>query len=227
MTLCLDLPEFAARVRGRRGSPGQRWASRGLRGIGVAPEMTSDSLLSAVAAGEPDAVDACLRRFSAPVWRLARRMLGSEHDAEDAVQEIFLEIWKSAARFDATAGSELTFVLTIAKRRLIDRTRRARRVPQATDGEVIEAIQGPGTDADSVEVADETVRVAAAMQSLRPEQRSVLEMSFLGGRTHQQISSATGMALGTVKSHARRGLLRVRELLGIDPDQTPTGEPHR
>ena len=187
----------------------------------------SDSLLSAVAAGAPDAIDACLRRFSAPVWRLAKRMLGSEHDAEDAVQEIFLEIWKSAARFDATVGSELTFVLTIAKRRLIDRTRRAKRLPRAADSEVIEAIQDSGADAESVELADETVRVEVAMESLRPEQRSVLEMSFLGGRTHQEISSDTGMALGTVKSHARRGLMRVRELLGVDPDQTPSGEQNR
>lgn len=186
--------------------------------------MKSESLLNAVAAGEPDAVDACLRRFSAPVWRLARRMLGSEHDAEDAVQEIFLEIWKSAARFDAAAGSELTFVLTIAKRRLIDRTRRTKRVPRAAESEVIEAIQASDPETDRVEVADQTVLVSAAMESLRPEQRSVLEMSFLAGRTHQEIASETGMALGTVKSHARRGLMRVRELLGVDSNQTPTGE---
>lgn len=189
--------------------------------------MKSDSLLSAVAAGEPDAVDACLRRFSAPVWRLARRMLGSEHDAEDAVQEVFLEIWKSAARFDAAAGTELTFVLTIAKRRLIDRMRRSKRVPRAAESERIEAIPASSSEAEGVELADETVRVAAAMESLRPEQRSVLEMSFLGGRTHQEIASDTGMALGTVKSHARRGLMRVRELLGVDPDQNPTGEQNR
>jgi RNA polymerase sigma-70 factor (ECF subfamily) len=176
-----------------------------------------ECLLHDVAAGKADSIDACLRRFSAPVWQLARRVLGSEHDTEDAVQEIFLDVWRSAERFDPRAGSELTFVLTIARRRLIDRTRRRQRIP-APDEAAVETVTELGSAMAGVETRDESARVAAAMAQLRPEQRSVLEASFLAGQTHSQIAAETGMALGTVKTHARRGLRRVRELLGIDPD---------
>jgi len=179
----------------------------------------ADSILHDIAAGKSGGIDACLRRYSPVVWRLARRVTGSDHDAEDAVQEIFLEVWRSAERFDPRAGSEFTFVLTIARRRLIDRARRRGRVPVPGEDELLDAVAAETTaDLSGAELGDETARVAAAMAQLRPEQRSVLEMSFLAGRTHHQISAETGMPLGTVKTHARRGLRRVRELLGIDPD---------
>ncbi len=172
----------------------------------------TDSILLDVAASEPGAIDKCLRAYSGPVWTLARRFSGSEHDAEDAVQEVFLDLWKSASRYDPEAGSEITFVMTIARRRLIDRTRRAGRRPN------LQSLAEPELIAESVardqaEIQDDVRVVREAMDQLRPEQREVLGMSLVQGHSHQQVAERTGMPLGTVKSHARRGLMRIRGML--------------
>lgn len=176
-------------------------------------------LLTEIAAGRQGAVEEFLRHYGNSVWGLARRFCRSAEDAEDATQEILVEIWKNANRYDAKAGSEITFVMTIARRRLIDRARRLGRRPS------IELLQEAGEIAaepakvDAAEFDDEVRRAQAAMQQLRPEQRQVLELALTQGRTHHEIAAAIGIPLGTVKSHARRGLIRLRTLLGVpQPD---------
>lgn len=171
-------------------------------------------ILKQIATGDPEAMRLFQERFGAMVWTLARRNSPSLHDAEDAVQEIFLEVWKHAGRFDASLGSEATFVATIARRRLIDRGRRRAAQPRAEAIENSDFLPAEPV-ADRAEVLDEARKVGEVLDSLRAEQRRVLEMTLLEGQTHTQISSATGMPLGTVKSLARRGLMRVREALGI------------
>lgn len=180
----------------------------------------SDQILMDVASGKPAAIEACLRHFTGPVWSLARRYLQNDSDAEDATQDIFVDLWKSAHRFNAELGSAMTFVMTLARRRLIDRNRKRGRTPAAqslTDAQELAGESQP----DQLELNDEVSRVSGAMKELRPNQREVLELALVHGRSHQQIADSTGMALGTVKSHARRGLMRVRELLGVKP---PTSE---
>lgn len=181
-------------------------------------QMTTqlDQVLMDVAAGKPDGVEACLHHFTGPIWSLARRYLNNDSDAEDATQDIFVDLWKSAQRFDATRGSAMTFVMTLARRRLIDRHRKRTRTPNAMS--LVDSDEPvTATIPDGPELSDEVSRVSGAMQELRPSQRQVLELSLVHGRSHQQIADTTGMALGTVKSHARRGLMRVRELLGVKP----------
>jgi RNA polymerase sigma-70 factor (ECF subfamily) len=168
-------------------------------------------LLLEVAQGNPDAIRACLDRYGGLVWGIARRFFGTSPDAEDAVQDAFLDLWRSAGRYDPRVSSEAVFVALIARRRFIDRKRRgARRL----DTEPLpEVPQGPQqTSADQVTEAKLAQR---ALGELRPEQRQVLVLSACHGMSHQEISQATGMPLGTVKAHARRGLCRVREVLGI------------
>lgn len=178
-----------------------------------------DHLLTAIAAGELHAVDSCLRRYSGAVWSLARRFSPTEQDAEDAVQEVFLDLWKSAGRFDPSKGSEITFVMTLTRRRLIDRGRRLRGTPQPS---LIEPETLPDEPTvDEAELADDAALAHQALEQLRPEQRQVLQMSLVQGHTHQQVAERTGMPLGTVKSHARRGLMRVREMLGVEPEPDP------
>jgi RNA polymerase sigma-70 factor (ECF subfamily) len=183
--------------------------------------MTETYILHQIAAGEPQAMNAFLERYSGLVWSLARRHSPSPHDAEDAVQEIFLEIWKSAGRYDPGVAAEQTFVAMIARRRLIDRSRRHKRQPRADvlpEPEVIAAEMEP----DRVEIADEAQRVSSVLRTLRPEQQKVLELSLVHGRSHSQISEQTGMPLGTVKSLARRGLMKVRRALGVEPNGGPS-----
>jgi len=178
-----------------------------------------DQVLMDAAAGRPDGVEACLQHFTGPVWSLARRYLNNDADAEDATQEIFVDLWKSMARFDPERGSAMTFVMTLARRRLIDRHRKRSRAPAAQSlADTAEPVSP--LSSDSLEIEDEVGRVSSALRELRPNQREVLELSLVHGRSHQQISETTGMALGTVKSHARRGLMRVRELLGVKPPES-------
>lgn len=175
----------------------------------------TEPLLPKIAAGDPHAVEQFLRRHSAMVWGLARRFCRSAEDAEDATQEIFVEVWRSAERFDGRIGSEVTFLMTIARRRLIDRTRRLGRRPPTELLDDAGTIAAPAT-ADQPELQDEVRKATLALQQLRPEQREVLDLALGQGRTHQEIAAAIGIPLGTAKSHARRGLLKLRELLGVE-----------
>lgn len=199
-------------------------STRGLHKASPAPvirraarlRMTSP-LLPQIAAGDPAAVEAFLRRHQNMVWGLARRFCRSAEDAEDATQEVFVEAWKSAARYDAAMGSETTFLMTIARRRLIDRARRQGRRPPTELLEDAGAIAAAPA-ADRAEVDEEVRRAQAALARLRPEQREVLDLALGQGRTHHEIAAAIGIPLGTVKSHARRGLIRLREMLDITDD---------
>jgi RNA polymerase sigma-70 factor (ECF subfamily) len=174
------------------------------------------ALLPSIAAGDKPAVNEFLHRHTALVHGLARRVLRHPQDAEDAVQDIFLEIWRSAHRYDPTQGSETVFVTTIARRRLVDRIRRATARPAALTMDDPTVL--PAHDTGLVELRDEAARARAALEQLKPEQREVLELSLGQGRSHQEIANSVGIPLGTVKSHARRGLIRLREMLGIEPD---------
>ncbi|MBM4063339.1 MAG: sigma-70 family RNA polymerase sigma factor [Planctomycetes bacterium] len=177
----------------------------------------TDLLLPRIAAGDPAAVDSFLRRHSNVVWGLARRFCRSAEDAEDATQDILVAVWKNAERYDPQAGSEVTFLMTIARRRLIDRARRQGRQPAAELLEDAGTIAAPATR-DRAELHDEVQRAKDVLAQLRPEQQQVLDLALGHGRTHQEISTAIGIPLGTVKSHARRGLIRLREMLGVAPE---------
>jgi RNA polymerase sigma-70 factor (ECF subfamily) len=148
------------------------------------------------------------------VWSLARRLSQSAADAEDATQEIFLDIWKSAARYEARLGSEAVFVTTIARRRLIDRMRaRKRRPPTEEFDEQVVTAEPVFAPPDSGPLAVETATAARALAQLGEAERQVLLMGIVDGMTHAEIATATGKPLGTVKTHMRRGLRKIRALL--------------
>ena len=174
-------------------------------------------ILKRIASGDKSAVQDCLDNYGGLVWSLARRMSPNTDEAEDAVQEIFIDIWKNAARFDETQASETTFVAMIARRRLIDRLRKTSSRPNIDSLEDILAEPSNGKDND-LQVSVEAKEAAQAMKHLRPEQRQVLHLSIVQGFSHQEIADALKMPLGTVKTHARRGLIQVREFLGLDSD---------
>ncbi len=173
-------------------------------------------LLGRVAAGDPTAVRECLARYGNLVWSIARRFEAA--DAEDAVQEIFLDLWKSAARFDPQIASEAAFVTMISRRRLIDRRRSRGRRPATDPMTELPALEDRGSQPD---VCAEASQARAALDQLRPEQRQVL-VATCHGLSHGEIAAQTGMPLGTVKAHARRGLMSIRAaLLGVQQEETP------
>lgn len=177
----------------------------------------AENLLERVARGDTDAVAECLARYGGLVWALARRHAADPADAEDAAQEVFIDLWRHAARFDPAIAPEATFVTMIARRRLIDRIRKRSRALPA--GPLGEGPADPSPAVEQVELADEAASVRRQMAFLRPQERRVLEMSVEGGLSQTEIASALGMPLGTVKAHARRGLLRLRELVaGLAPE---------
>lgn len=173
-------------------------------------------LLPRIAASDETAVRDAVQRYRGLIWSLARQ---SDRDhTDDAVQEIFVDLWRAAARFDATKASEVTFVAMIARRRLIDRSRRRNRQPTSLPLTAAERVQDAGTSPDLAALVNQTVQ---ALSHLRPEQREVVVLSTHGW-SHGEIATKTGLPLGTVKAHVRRGLLAVRAALGTSPE---SGEP--
>jgi RNA polymerase sigma factor (sigma-70 family) len=177
----------------------------------------TQAILKRIASGDRTAVEDCLSKYGGLIWSIARKMLRNNDDAEDAVQEIFIDVWKNAERFDESQSSETTFIAMIARRRIIDRIRYANRRISADSLE--DVLVEPWTRADeNMQISVEANEAAKAMKDLRPEQRQVLQLSIVQGFSHQEIADATGMPLGTVKTHARRGILQVREFLGLGQD---------
>jgi RNA polymerase sigma factor (sigma-70 family) len=174
----------------------------------------SNTILDKVAAGNPGAIEQCLARYGGLVWSIARRLSPTTSDAEDAVQEIFVDLFRYAARFDPEREpSEGTFVAMIARRRLIDRHRKNARqvktIPIDAKRPMPAAISSNGID-----LRDEVRRVRELLVQLKCEERKVLELIFFHGLSQTEAGEALSMPLGTVKTHSRRGLLRLRELSG-------------
>jgi len=175
-------------------------------------QESDEPLLPTVASGDRLAVSRCIRRYGPLVWSIARRLSPTPSDAEDAVQEIFLDIWRNAARFDRTRGSEKVFVTMLARRTLIDRLRSFRprlRAETAIDEE--SECEGPSTG--RAERAAEVEEARQLLARLPLPQQRVIALSLVHGMSHAEISESTGLPLGTVKTMLRRGIVRVRELL--------------
>jgi RNA polymerase sigma-70 factor (ECF subfamily) len=175
------------------------------------PSPLLPTLLGRVAAGDRVAMRECLAQYGNLVWSIARRF--EQSDAEDAVQEIFLDLWRSAGRYDPALGTEAIFIAMIARRRLIDRRRTRGRRP-ATE-QIMDEPQVP-SEAVRPDTCAEASQAARALAQLRPEQQRVVVLATCHGLSHGEIAAQTGMPLGTVKAHVRRGLQAIRAaLLGV------------
>jgi RNA polymerase sigma factor (sigma-70 family) len=173
-------------------------------------------VLPRVGAGDPRAVQECLDRYGGLVWSLARRHSPTAADAEDAVQEVFLSLWKNASKFDPEKASEAGFITMVARRRLIDLFRGRQRRPQTQqlDAELEFVADARPLDAESRTEAGLAVK---ALGRLDPRERQVVLLSTYHGYSHSEIAELTAMPLGTVKTYIRRGLMRVREALHQGP----------
>ncbi len=183
--------------------------------------MTS-SMLQRIASGDSAAVRECIDQYGALIWSIARRLSRTPSDAEDATQEIFLDIWRSAARFDASQGSDKVFIAMIARRRLIDRLRKSSAEPPMDTMEALDLVAA-GDQVTSSETSMEAEQATRALAELRPEQRQVLELGLLHGLSQSEIATRLKMPLGTVKSFMRRGLIKVRENMNIAAEGVSAG----
>lgn len=172
-------------------------------------------LLPRIALGDTTAVDECLDRYGALVWSLATRLSPTGADAEDAVQEIFIHIWRNAGRYRDDLGEEVTFVSMIARRKLVDRLRKFRRDPALQMSDHLDLVEAGSPELSAVDHADESRRAIACLKKLRDNERQAIELSVYHGLPQSRIAEQTGTPLGTVKTLIRRGLVQLRNCMKI------------
>jgi RNA polymerase sigma-70 factor, ECF subfamily len=173
------------------------------------PQITDSTLISRVRAGDEDALAALHDRYSQVVYSVALRVLGETTQAEDILQEIFLQLWRNPQTFDSNRGSLGAWLAVITRHRAIDQLRRRR--PESDIEDVIVAV-----DTRLEQTTDRNMAIAkirAVVERLPAEQRKPLEMAFFEGLTHSEIASKTGEPLGTIKTRIRSALLTLRKAL--------------
>ena len=173
------------------------------------PQITDSTLISRVRAGDEDALAALHDRYAQVVYSVALRVLGETTEAEDILQEIFLQLWRNPQTFDSNRGSLGAWLAVITRHRAIDHLRRRR--PESDIEEVIGAV-----DTRLEQTTDRNMAIAkirAVVERLPVEQRKPLEMAFFEGLTHSEIASKTGEPLGTIKTRIRSALLTLRKAL--------------
>ena len=174
--------------------------------------LTDEALLSLVASSDDQALAELYDRFGRVAYGLALRILRDEALAQDAVQEAFLAVWRSADRFLAERAKASTWILTLVHRRSVDLVRREDR----RRGEPLESAgepEAPETVEEEATLGFERRVVQEALARLRPEQREALELGYYGGLTQSELADRLGLPLGTIKSRMFTGLSRLRELL--------------
>jgi RNA polymerase sigma-70 factor, ECF subfamily len=179
----------------------------------MALEDDTADLMLRVAGGDQGAFAALYDQLAPLVFGVSKRVLHDASYAEEVSQEVFLEIWRQAPRFDGSRGSVRAWAATIARRRAVDRVRseQARRDRHRADAAVADP-QPAATDEVAID-RDLRSRAAAALDQLSPPQRQALELAYFGGCTHVEIADRLGIALGTAKTRVRDGLIRLRQVM--------------
>ena len=186
-------------------------APAGSRGRELA-HLSDEALISLVASSDDAALAELYDRFGRVAYGLALRILRDEALAQDAVQEAFLAIWRSADRFLAERAKASTWILTLVHRRAVDLVRREER----RRGEPLESAPEPVSSATAEDEATLDFQrrvVQEALKRLPAEQREALELGYYGGLTQSELAERLGQPLGTIKSRMFAGLTRLRDLL--------------
>lgn len=170
-------------------------------------------LMQRVAANDPAAVAELYDRFGSLVYRLAFQAMPTRADAEDAVQEIFIRLWRTAGRYDPKRAALVTWVMLISRRHLVDRLRRAKaRVrPTTLDERQTQPVAETALVGASVERDERMAALLQRINRLPDLQRTVVTRAYLGGQTLRQIGEELNTPIGTIKSALSRALVRLRE----------------
>jgi RNA polymerase sigma-70 factor (ECF subfamily) len=177
--------------------------------------LSDEALVALAARSEQSALAELYDRYGRSAYGLALRILRDEALAEDAVQDAFLTLWRTAARFVPERGKASTWILTLVHRRAVDLVRREERRRTETLEQALEPKGGAAVDEEAW-LRLQRERVQAALKRLPDQQREALELAYYGGFTQSELAERLGQPLGTVKSRMFLGLARLRELLG-DP----------
>ena len=178
--------------------------------------LADEELMTLMQRGDARAFEIVYERHSGAAFSLAYRMVGQRNAAEDVVQEAFLAIWRSGARFDRARGSVRTWVLGIVHHRAVDALRRSsiRDTRRTTDEGLEERLVAGENTEGEVARRDEASAVRAALETLPPEQSQVIELAYFGGFTHTEIAGILDAPVGTIKGRMRLGLEKMRSNLG-------------
>lgn len=208
----------AARSGGRR--PGPRSGGGLVSGASLRQE-SDEALLELISAGDQLALGELYDRLGHVAYGLAVRVVGDRGIAEEAVQDAFLSVWGSAARFDATRGRCRSWVLTIVHRRAVDLVQRAARRPEI----IVEAVperSSPSAE-ETAAVLEERRVVVHALEQISDAQREAIELAYYGGYTQSQIADRLGVPLGTIKTRVYNGLRTLNALLNdVNASVSPT-----
>ena len=172
------------------------------------------TLLALVARGDHAAFTTVYDQFAGPVYGLVRKVLRDPAQSEEVAQEVLLEVWRTASRFDPARGSAAAWVMTIAHRRAVDRVRSE----NAATAREQKLTLGPDTAEDVselVETALDRQRVRRCMGSLSPLQAESVKLAYYGGYTYPQVAELLGVPLGTIKTRIRDGLIRLRDCMEV------------
>jgi RNA polymerase sigma-70 factor, ECF subfamily len=179
-------------------------------------ELISRDLLHRIRAGDEKALDLAYERASRVVFGVGLRMLRDKAEVEEVVVDVFLQVWRKAVDFDPDRGSPTSWLLMIARSRVIDRLRsnRLRRCEQTLDEFELPALgNGPHENSAVKQVGR---KVHAALAQLPWEQQKAIELAYFEGMSHSEIADKVGAPLGTIKTRIRLAMFRLRELLGSE-----------
>ena len=199
---------------GSSGRPGRRAeADGGHAGSGPADQLSA--LLGRVARGDQDAYAAVYDRTAGQVLGLVLSIVRDPAQSEEVTQEVLLDVWRSASRFDAELGSAAAWVMTLAHRRAVDRVRSEQKAAER-EMRVASAAVAYDEVAEAVEARLDRERVRRCLGSLTELQRESVTLAYYGGYTYREVAGLLGVAIGTVKTRMRDGLIRLRDCLGVD-----------
>lgn len=183
-------------------------------GLPEGKDRDLDGLLTLVARGDERAFASVYDQLAGPVYGLVRRVVRNPAQSEEVAQEVLLEVWRVASRFDPSKGSAATWVMTIAHRRAVDRVRSATAAAQREQRLGHPPAYGDDV-AETVEASLEIERVRRCLQGLTELQRESITLAYYGGYSYREVAALLGSTLGTIKTRIRDGLIRMRDCMGV------------